>query len=417
MGISSALYSAISGLQSNSQAMTVTGNNISNSNTIGFKSSSTVFSDLLSANIASSSGDSQVGRGSQVQTVQSNFSQGGFESTSNSTDIAIEGSGFFIVRNPLNTDDSYTRNGSFSFDKNGYLVNADGSRVQGSTYNTNGVLISGNLGDIQVDKVSQIPAKQTAKVTLETNLDSNSTVQSAFDITDPTGTSNYSTSTTIYDSLGTAHLATCYFSKTSGNTWDWNLTTDSSALGGTGSLTNIGSGVITFDSKGNLATGGTGTTSALTWTDGADPTQVVTYKFDPTQFNSDSTVFSQKQDGYSSGQVTDVKVATDGTVSAVYSNGQTIPRGKIALATFSNADGLDSIGGSLYSSTVSSGNPTIGYPGSSQGTLVTKSLELSNVDLATEMVKLITIQSGYSANSKVITTANDMLQELINLKR
>lgn len=417
MGISSALYSAISGLQSNSQAMTVIGNNISNSNTIGFKSSSTIFSDILSANIASSSGDSQVGRGSQVQTVQGNFSQGGFQSTSNSTDIAIEGSGFFIVRDPSNTADAYTRNGSFSFDKSGYLVNADGYRVQGSTYNANGSLVSGNLSDIQVDKVSQIPAKQTTKVTLETNLDSNSTIQSAFDLTDPTGTSNYSTSTTIYDSLGTAHLVTCYFSKTAENAWDWNLTADSADLGGTGSLTNIGSGAITFDAKGNLVSGGTATTSALTWSNGADPSQVVTYNFDPTQFNSDSTVFSQNQDGYASGQVTDVNVATDGTVSAVYSNGQTIPRGKIALATFSNSDGLTSTGGSLFTSTANSGTPTIGYPGSSQGTLVTKSLELSNVDLATEMVNLITIQNGYSANSKVITTTDQMLEELLNLKR
>lgn len=418
MGLSSALYTAISGLQSNSQAMTVTGNNISNSNTIGYKTSSTVFSDLLSANIASSSGNSQVGRGSQVQTVQTNFSQGGFQSTSSSTDIAIEGSGFFIVSDPLSDTDLYTRNGSFSFDDSGYLVNADGYRVQGSTYNASGLLASGNLGDIRVDQVSQIPAQQTSEVTLQTNLDSNSDILGSFDLTSPDDTSNYSTTTTLYDSLGTSHLATCYFTKTAENTWDWNLTVDSADLGGTtGGLTNIGTGTLTFDVNGDLFTGDTGTTNGLAWVNGSDPTQVITYSFDTTQFNSDSTVFSQDQDGYTSGEVTDVSIAADGTVSAVYSNGETLAMGMIALATFTNADGLDNEGGSLFSATGASGTPTIGYPGASQGTLITESLELSNVDLATEFVNLITIQNGYSANSKVITTTDEMLQELINLKR
>lgn len=417
MGLSSALYTAISGLQTNSQAMTVTGNNISNSNTIGFKTSSTVFSDLLSANIASSGGNSQVGRGSQVQTVATNFSQGGFQSTSSATDLAIEGSGFFIVSSPLDNTDLYTRNGSFSFDSSGYLVNADGYRVQGSSYNANGQLATGNLGDIQVDTISQIPAKQTANVTLQTNLDSNSDILGTFDINTPTTTSNYSTTTTIYDSLGTAHTATCYFTKTAENSWTWNLTLNGSELGGTTSLTSIGNGTLTFDTDGNLLTGGTGTTSALTWSDGADTTQAVTYHFDTTQFNSDSTVFSQDQDGYTSGEVTDVKIDTDGTVSAVYSNGKTVPKAMIALATFTNTGGLDSEGSSLFSATTESGTATIGYPGASQGTLITESLELSNVDLATEFVNLITIQNGYSANSKVITTTNDMLTELINLKR
>ena len=418
MGISSALYSAISGLQSNSQAMTVTGNNISNSNTIGFKTSSTVFSDLLSASIASSGGNSQVGRGSQVQTVQTNFSQGGFQSSSSSTDIAIVGSGLFIVSNPSDATDLYTRNGSFTFNDSGYLVNADGYRVQGSTYSSGGLLNSGSLSDIQVDRVSQIPAKQTANVTLQTNLDSNSSILGTFDLTNPTSTSNYSTTTTLYDSLGTSHLATCYFTKTAGNAWDWNLTVDSADLGGTaGTLTNIGTGSLTFDANGTLASGATGTTSTLAWVDGADPAQVVTYNFEPTQFNSTSTVFSQDQDGYTSGQVTDVAVDTDGKVSAVYSNGETIAVGKIALATFADTNGLEKKGSSLFAATRESGTPTIGYPGASQGTLTTKSLELSNVDLATEMVNLITIQNGYSANSKVITTANQMLQELINLKQ
>ena len=417
MGLSSAFYTAISGLQGSSQAMTVTGNNIANSNTVGFKSSSTVFADLLSANIASSSGNSQVGRGSQVQTVQTCFSQGGFESTESGTDIAIEGSGFFIVSDPMSDTSLYTRNGNFSFDDDGYLVTADGLRVQGSSYNADGVLASGNLSDILVDLVSQIEAEPTENVTLQTNLDSNSDILTGFDITAPEDTSNYATTTTVYDSLGTSHLLTCYFAKTADQQWDWHLTVDADDVGGTaGVVQEIGTGTIEFDENGNLLTGGAATVAALTWDNGS-AAQNITYNFDTTQFNSDSTVFSQDQDGYPSGEVTDVDIAADGTVSAVYSNGETMAVAMISLATFINADGLDAVGNSLYSATSESGSPTIGYPGASQGNLITQALELSNVDLATEFVDLITIQNGYSANSRVITTIDEMMQELLNIKR
>lgn len=418
MGLSSALYTAISGLQTNSQAMTVTGNNIANSNTVGFKTSSTIFSDLLSANIASSAGNSQVGRGSQVQTVQTNFSQGGYESTDNATDLAIEGSGFFIVSDPLGTTDYYTRNGNFSFDDSGYLVTADGFRVQGSVYTGSGVLASGSLNDIRVDLTSQLNAKQTENVSLHTNLDSDAEVLAGFDITAPEDTSNYTATTTVYDSLGTSHLLTCYFAKTGDQAWDWYLTVDGGELnGGTAGVTQqIGTGSLTFDENGNLLTGETAAIGSITWANGS-AAQSIDYTFDTTQFNSDSTVFSQDQDGYASGKVTDVAIAADGTVNAVYSNGETIPVAVISLATFINADGLHAVGGSLYSATSASGIATIGYPGVSQGTLITQALELSNVDLATEFVDLITIQNGYTANSRVITTTDEMLQELLNLKR
>jgi len=419
-GITSALYSAISGLEGGAQAMTVTGNNISNSNTMGFKSSTASFSDLLSASIASSSGGSQVGRGSQVQAVETNFSQGGFQSTSSPTDLAIEGSGFFIVHNPSNTTNLYTRNGAFTFDDAGYLVNADGDRIQGSSYNASGLLASGNLGDIKVDHIAQIPAKQTSTVSLQTNLDSNSSLVGPFVNTNANATSNYSTATTIYDSLGTAHQATCYFTKTGDNAWNWNLGVDGSDLtGGTAGTPDIvGKGSLTFNTDGTLATGGTPPTiTTLPWNNGASQSQQIAYTFNPTQFNTTSTVFSQNQDGYTSGQVTSVNVGTDGVVNAVYSNGETIAEAKIALATFNNTGGLAKAGNSLYTSTPASGTPTIGYPGPSQGTLITNSLELSNVDVATEMVNLITVQSNYSANSKVVTTVNEMLQQLINLKQ
>jgi flagellar hook protein FlgE len=419
MGLTSTLYAAISGLQSNSQAMTVTGNNIANTNTVGFKSSGTVFADVLSSSIASSGGNSEVGQGSQIQSVMTNFSQGGFESTGSSTDLAIQGDGFLIVSDPASETQLYTRNGSLSFDAEGYLVTADGYRVQGSSYNEDGEIVNGNLDDIQVDHITQIAANQTADVTLQTNLDSNAEILGAFDIAAPDDTSNYVTTVSVYDSLGTEHMATCYFTKTADQTWEWNIAVDSDdlAAGGPEDLTLVSTGVITFDENGDLLTGGVGNTGALAWANGSDPAQDIAYNFETTQFDNDSTIFSQDQDGYASGEVTSVDIAADGTVSAVYSNGETIAVAMISLATFTNPDGLDSAGGSLFSATSQSGTATMGYPGTSQGTLVTQALELSNVDLSAEFVDLITIQNAYTANSRVITTTDEMLKELLNLKR
>ncbi len=423
MGLSSTLYTGISGLQANAEAMSVTGNNISNSNTVGFKSSSTLFSDVLSASISSSSGDSQVGRGTQISTVKTSFSQGSFQSTASSTDLAIEGDGFFMVSDQASSEVLYTRNGSFSFDANGYLINAEGFRVQGKAFNVDGTLAGGDPTDILVDINSQIPAQQTGELTLTTNLDASSLLVGPFDITDPINTSNYSTSTQIYDSLGNTHMATTYFTKTAPQTWEWQTAVNSSELdstaAGPNALTEIGSGSLTFDSFGNLLTGGTGSTTAgaIIWDNGSDPTQQIDINFNNTQFSSSSVVISQSQDGYSAGEVVQVSIDNSGIVSASYSNGETIDVAMLTLATFTNPGGLIKEGGSLYSSGYRSGDPSVGTTGPSQGNIFTNSLELSNVDLAQEFVDLITIQNGYSASSKVITTTDEMLQELINLKR
>jgi len=419
MGLSSSLYTGISGLQTNSQAMGVTGNNISNVNTTAFKSSDTVFSDVLSTSIASADGNSQVGQGSQVSAVEKNFSQGAFESTSSGLDLAIDGDGFFIVSNPENNIMLYTRNGSFSFDEQGYLVTADGLRVQGTQYNDDGALENGIVSDIQLDMLSQIEAELTGNVTLNTNLDSNSELLGAFDVADAANTSNFSTTSIVYDSLGTSHTATCFFTKTADQTWEYNVAVDSDELaaGGAEDLTIVSTGVITFDQNGNLLTGEEGDTAALEWNNGSDPNQVITYNFDITQFDSDSAIYSQSQDGYTAGEINSVDIAADGTVSAVYSNGQTVAVSMLSLATFVSPNGLNSVGNSLYSETASSGTPTIGTPGESMGSLVSQALELSNVDLSAEFVDLITIQNGYNANSKLITTVDEMLQEVLNMKR
>lgn len=418
MGLSSTLFTGISGLKANSEAMSVTGNNISNSSTIGFKSSSTLFSDVLSANMSSASGTSQVGRGVQISTVSTAFSQGSFSSTNSETDLAIEGDGFFMVSNDSSDEVYYTRNGSFDFDSDGYLVNAEGYRVQGKLY-VDGELSGGDATDIQVDFGTQIPAKQTGSITLTTNLNSGSETLSAFDLADPDNSSNYSTSTQVYDSLGNTHLVTTYFTKTADQTWEWHTVVDSSEVTTTATtdITEIGSGTLTFDTDGTLMTGGTATTGSIAWNNGADTSQTFDMSFDTTQFSSSSIVISQSQDGYAPGEVVNVAIDSDGTVQASYSNGETIDVALLTLATFTNPDGLSKEGGSLYAETRSSGEPSIGTSGASQGYIYTSSLELSNVDLSEEFVSLITIQNAYSASSKVITTTDEMLQELISLKR
>ena len=422
MGLSSTLYTGISGLKANSEAMSVTGNNISNSSTVGFKSSSTLFSDVLSASMASASGTTQVGRGVQISNVATAFSQGSFSSTSSDTDLAIEGDGFFMLSADGSEEVSYTRNGSFDFDSDGYLVNTEGYQVLGKLY-VDGELSGGDPEAIQIDFDSQIPAHMTEAVTLTTNLNSGSDTITAFDITDPEGTSNYSTSSQVYDSLGDTHLVTTYFTKTADQTWEWNTVVDSSELdtsaAATTDLTLVGSGTLQFDSEGNLTSGETASTTAgaVVWNNGSDGTQQIEMNFNTTQFSSSSVVISQSQDGYSPGEVVDVAIDTDGTVTASYSNGETLDIAMLTLATFNNPSGLEKLGGSLYGETSSSGDPSIGLAGASQGNIYTSSLELSNVDLSEEFVSLITIQNAYSASSKVITTTDEMLQELINLKR
>ncbi len=425
MGLSSTLYTGISGLKANSEAMSVTGNNISNSNTVGFKTSTTLFSDVLSASISSASGSSQVGRGVQISSVTNVFSQGSFQSTSSSTDLAIEGEGFFMVSAADSEEVLYTRNGSFSFDSDGYLVNDAGYQVLGMAYELNAdgeyELSGGDPTNILVDFNTQIPANQTSSLTLTTNLDAGSDTITAFDITDPDSTSNYSTSTQIYDSLGDTHLVTTYFTKTADQTWEWHTVIDSSELNAASAaatdLTEIGSGTLSFDSSGNLVSGGDATTGTIGWANGADTGQDIDMTFDTTQFSSSSVVISQNQNGYGPGEVVDVSIDDSGNVIASYSNGESINIAMLTLATFNNASGLSKEGGSLYAASAASGTASVGVSGASQGTIYTSSLELSNVDLAQEFVNLITIQNGYSASSKVITTTDEMLQELINLKR
>lgn len=420
MGISSALYSGISGLNTNGNAMSVLGNNIANTNTIGFKSSRTVFSDLLATTISGSGGTSQVGRGTQLSTVDNLFSQGTFENTESGTDLAIEGEGFFIVKPSVGDERFYTRAGAFRFDEDGVLVNPEGLKVQGKAFDANGNLTVGDPSDIKVDIGTLIQAKPTGNINLTTNLDANAQVI-AFDPLNPATTSNYATSTRVFDTLGNTHLLTTYFNITGAGSWDWNTMVDSAevATPDAGPYTLVGSGALNFDVAGNLTAGGTGTTNPgeLDWINGADTTRQLDFAFNTTQYSSDSVVISQAQDGFGAGNLVKISIDGDGIVTANYSNGQRIKVSQIALAKFPNVGGLSKAGGNLYAASDNSGAPRVGIPSSELGKIFTNALEQSNVDLAQEFVKMITTQRGFQANSKIITTTDEMLGELINLKR
>jgi flagellar hook protein FlgE len=429
MGITSALYSGVSGLNTNSQAMSVIGNNLANTNTVGFKGSRTIFSDLLSSTVFGSGGASQVGRGVGMSKVDSIFSQGTFESTSSDTDLAIEGDSFFMLKEIGNNSTFYSRAGAFRFDQEGFLVNPEGLRVQGKGYDANGQLIAGDPTDIQVMNTGLIPAKATDTLTINSNLDASTVAIPAATVFDPaiSTTYDYASSTQVYDTLGNPHLVTTYFRKdpVTANKWNWYWSAEDSsvppvALGNIAGSAPAGS--ITFTATGELDTtiagNGTGTiaAAALNWNNGSTPTGIA-LTFDTTQFNNVSKVISQDQNGFSSGSLTNVTINNDGVVIASYSNGEQTKIANITLAKFTNPNGLTLVGSNLFTASDISGSPRVGLPGPELGKVFTNSLEQSNVDMGKEFVNMITVQRGFQANSKIITTVDELLGELINLKR
>jgi len=438
MGITSAMYSGVSGLNTNSQAMSVIGNNLANTNTLGFKGSRSVFSDLLSSNVFSSSGGSQVGRGVGLSTIDNVFSQGTFETTTSDTDVAIEGDGFFIVSSLDDDTSYYTRAGAFRFDEDGYLVNPEGLVVQGKQYDEDGELEVGDPTDIQVTNIGLIEANATDEVTFNTNLDAQTDqidlVANPNIVMDDSATYNYSGSSLIYDSLGESHLVTVYWRMTDAltNTWEMGYAVDGVGDGAGNAI--MFADNLTFDERGQLDTDGDGNFDAVTgeYLGADDPLaldiagmdfangselQDITINFDCTQFDSESIVIGTTQNGYGAGELTNVSINGDGIVVASYSNGEQVNIAQLVLAKFQNAGGLSLAGSNLYEATTESGTVRIGLPGAELGTIFTNSLEQSNVDMGQEFVKMITTQRGFQANSKIITTVDEMLSELINLKR
>lgn len=425
MSISSSLYSGVSGLNANADAMTVIGNNIANSNTVGFKSGRANFSDIISQSISSGSKNSQLGRGAQLSSISNSFMQGSLESTSSVTDLALEGDGFFIVNDGLAS--YYTRAGQFIFDSEGKLVNADGLTVQGWDADLSGNQ-TGAIQNIDLSSVSSTPNATTA-VTLSTNLDSRAAVTGPFDLANPSTTSNFSSGITVYDSLGNAHTVITYFTKTAANAWAWNAVVDGNELT-SGSTEIEASGTLLFTANGELDVETTAV-SDFDFAGGASQTQAISFDFGDsittdggtglvgsTQFGADSAVGLLDQDGFTSGRLQSVSIGQDGLITGFFTNGRTQPLAIVAVAKFQNQNGLNKAGNNLFSETFATGQPVISQGGvSGAGKVQSNSLEQSNVDLAQEFVKMITTQRAFQANSRTITTTDEMMAEVINLKR
>ncbi len=433
MALTGALFSGVSGINANGNAMNIIGDNIANVNTVGFKSSRAVFFDLLSAEV----GGTKVGTGSRLAAASRLFTQGGVETTNSPTDMAIQGRGLFVL-NDAQGASFYSRAGQFSLDKDGVLVNLQGLKVQGYELDSSGNPISG-LTDIAVDSKRLSPPVVTTGIDLTMNLDATAPVPATALPADAVGTeappatwfgaSDFSTVVTVFDSLGAAHDLTFLFRKTAtANQWSYRVVADAGEVaGGTaGNLRQVGGagGLIAFNPDGSLNAGAPTNITAIgpiTWTNGSNNQTIAAANVQlagTTQFSLPSAVSALSQNGTPSGAVSSISVGSDGVITGHFSSGLTQPIYRIALADFSNPEGLTHLGDTLYSQSAQSGAPIYGTPGDAGvGSLLTGSLELSNVDLATEFVKMVTTQRGFQASSHIITVTDTLLEEVANLKR
>lgn len=408
------LYAGISGLNACERQMDVISNNIANTNTIGFKSGKVYFSDILSQNLASGV---QIGRGVSVSDIGTQFTPGSFETTSNATDLSIDGDGFFIVKDE-NDASYYTRAGAFHIDEDGYLVNLNGYRVQGLT----GVAGAETMGDIPLRDARSDPVA-TKGFSAGINLDAETPEDDTFYV-----------SQTVYDSLGASHTLSIKFIKTeNAGEWAYHAYMDDVES----NTTAAAAGTITFEADGTLdpdqedeelnfddfqantlTTGAEiGDANNIVWVLAGDLGSTVTPQA-ITSYASASVTRTLSQDGYATGFLKSVSVGQTGEISGYFSNGQTSNLGFMVLANFSNPWGLNQVGSNLFCTTTESGEGVTNQAGTGgMGSIISNSLEMSNTDIATEFINMITAQRAYQANAKVVQTTDTMMGDLMSIKR
>ncbi len=430
-----AMYSGVSGLRAEGEALGVVGDNIANTNTVGFKAQRAVFEDVLGHSILAGTSSALPGSGVRVGDIQQMFTQGTLQNTGVATDVALNGDGFFVVNGTVNglSSNFYSRAGQFVLDRDGNLTNSQGLKVQGYAANPDGTFAA-SISDVKAP-TSALPANDTNNIEITANLDSSETMPVLpWDPQDPANTANFSSTLTVYDSLGEGHTVDVYFRKTAvAGAWEFHAIADGDEVTGglpgqNFELTPPAGGTMTFTTNGALNTvAGTALTANFI---GATAGQAITLDFGTpigaggtgldgtTQFASPSNVSSQSQDGYSSGDFSGLAIDGTGVVQGLYTNGQKVAMAQLAIAKFRSNDGLGRAGQNLWIETRDSGTAAMGVAGSGgRGATSAGALEGSNVDLAEEFVGLIQHQRSFSANAKTITTADEMLQELINIKR
>ena len=404
----SSLFTGVSGLSANSEAMGVIGDNISNVNTVGFKSSRAVFSDLYSTILSNGSTTRQLGRGAQLSGSLKEFSQGAFESSSNALDMALDGSGFFVVNN--GSGNQYTRAGQFRLNENGLVQAVTGETLQGQKIEND--VVSETVGNIDLAGVQSAP-QATTTFTIGTNLDSSSSSSATF-----------TTPVTIYNSVGTQVIASIQFSKVSGsNSWTYGITTSE------GTVTSGASGTVSFDSSGQLSSPTADQSIVIDYSASASPAAGQTLIWDLvnssgttngklTGFAASSNNNSLVQDGFSTGTLIGLTTNGKGIISGLFNNGQTDQLYQVTLGDFLAPSGLTRGGNNLFSETADSGQVVLGTAGTGGfGDITGQSLELSNVDLAEQFVSLIQMQQAFQASARIINATDDLLTEAVNLVR
>ncbi len=429
---------ALSGLNAASTDLRVIGNNVANASTVGFKESRVEFADVYPASNVGAAANA-IGSGVRVAAITQQFSLGNIEFTDIVLDLAINGQGFFRLSDYGAV--SYTRSGQFQVDDQGFVVNNTGQRLTGFQADASGN-ITGALGDLFIDTSDIAPSATGALtpnggISAVLNLDANATptfaptangAASTFDRTNA-ATYNYSTSLTIYDSLGNPLLATMYFRKTTTpNLWETHLWINN----GTTDIEVIPAGNVAneparmqFNADGTLASvtpavGGTTTTVDYNTVNPATGANILDFEVsfaNSTQFGSNFSVNSLTQDGYTSGRIIGITVSDQGIMQARFNNGQTRVLGQVALANFSNPQGLQQLGDTQWAETADSGAALVGAPGTANmGLVQSGALEGSNVDLTEQLVRMITAQRNFQANAQVISTADTITQTIINIR-
>jgi flagellar hook protein FlgE len=402
---------ALTGLQADTVALNTIGNNLANINTTAFKDQSTTFEDLFYQQIGSSGSGNpiQVGVGTKVSGTDTDLTQGSLSTTSNSTDMALQGNGYFVVQQ--NGVQSLTRAGNFQLDSSGNLTTVDGQSVMGYAA-TNGVLNeNGGLVPLTVPVGVTEAAQATQNFSATVNLDASATAGTQF-----------TTPVTLYDSLGESHAATVTYTNTGTNTWSYAVTLP--AADATGTPVN-NTGTLTFDTNGNLVSPAADVTG-ITFSGLADGASNMSVNFNLytsgsptiTQSSAASSTTTTSQDGYASGTYQSFTVGTNGVITATFSNSQTENIGQVAVATVTNPEGLVLSGDNNYTTTAASGVATVGVAGTGgRGTIEDSSLEQSNVDISTEFANLIVAQRAFRANSKTITTFDSLTQDIMGMVR
>ncbi len=444
MSLFSTLGTGASGMSASSSTLGVIGDNIANVGTTGFKSSRAFYVDMMPGKMGSASGPATLGRGAMLGGISSSFEQGALTQTGGVLDMAVVGNGLFPVSQ--GGESMYTRDGSFQLDRDGYVTNLSGARLQG--YQAENGVLSSNFGELRLD-TGPYPQQATSTVSMAATLTADPDITTspvaagtfdgtaaAMGLTELSGAADYDTSLTVYDSLGMPHEVNVVFEATSSTDWTWKAVVDGGQIdldgdgapdGESGQAFEISGGTMSFSGTGDMVGfTQTDTTTAWNW-GGAEP---FAFTFDggldaagvPTDNGSirvsgdESSLTSLSQDGFPQGNLVDLAVQPDGRIEAIYDNGQNRAVGGVALVTFAATNQLERTGGNMYRATFASGEPLVGTAEQgANGSVVSRALEASNTDLEGEFIAMIKAQRSFSANAGTVRTADETLQELVNL--